>query len=93
MRPSPDPVSRVQRATFKGIRYPALINSYKASFSFTRTMPQSIQVILHFSLARTPESLHHLELTCLGSMGVHLGLGLRRYLNNSEGPGKASRGG
>jgi hypothetical protein len=32
-------------------------------------MPQSIQVIVHFSLARTPQSLHHLALTPLGSMG------------------------
>jgi hypothetical protein len=46
-----------------------LINSHKTSFSFIGTAPQSIQMILYLSLTRIPHSLHHLELTPLGSMG------------------------
>jgi hypothetical protein len=54
----------------------AFINSHKASFSFTGTMPQSIQVILHFCLSRTLQSLRHLEFTPLGSLGDPSGTAL-----------------
>jgi hypothetical protein len=40
-----------------------------ASYSFTGTTPQWIQLILHFFLTRTLQSLRHLERTPLGSIG------------------------
>jgi hypothetical protein len=52
-----------------GMTKRALFNSHKASFSFTGIAPQTIQGVLHYSLVRTPQSLHQLALMPLGSMG------------------------